>query len=227
MTKKRYNRVFKKGIAAIMFCVLLMGATFALSAVSAVQYHNLIADMEPLKATITDIDLKIHYKGPNEQEIFITYTVDGKVYNREWQTDTTVSFGAGRAAHYSIGDEVDIFYDPQNPERIAAPRSMKVGYFWLFGSLFFLLLALWALFWMLRHHKRFLVTEEEYIEEGLELKRSKLKEKQRKKQEKQKRRKKYAGARRIGRIILIVLGVLVGAFVLYLLFGLLLVSLGY
>ena len=75
--------------------------------------------------------------------------------------------------------------------------------------------------------ENYIVTQEEYDKEGEELKRSKLAEKQQKKQAKLKRKNQHPKARKIGKIILIVLGCLIGAFVLYLLFGLLLISIGY
>ena len=94
----------------------------------------------------------------------------------------------------------------------------------MFASIF-LALTLLALWYMCKHHRKFLVTEEEYKQEGEELKKSKLREKQRKKREKLERRKKHAKARKVGKFILIVLGAIAGAFVLYILFGLLLMSL--
>jgi hypothetical protein len=92
--------------------------------------------MQSLEATIVDIDLDIHIRGPDEQEIYIEYEVDGITYSRELKTDTAISFTAGSGAHYSVGDKIDIFYDPQNPEIIASPRSVCVGYFCLIFALF-------------------------------------------------------------------------------------------
>ena len=227
MEKLRYNRDFKKGIAAILFCVILFGFIVVFFIVSKIQYDQLVSDMESMEATIVDIDHVHHRKGPSEQKIYIDYVVDGIVYSRELKTDTTISFAAGRGAHYSVGDKVRIFYNPQNPEIIASPRSVSVGYFWLIFALFFLGLVLFALWWMIKSRRKFLVTQEEYTKEGEELKKSKLAEKKRKKQMRLERRNEHPKARKIGKIILIILGSLVGAFILYILFGLLLISLGY
>ena len=223
----RYNRAFKKGLAAIFFCIILFGSVVVFFIVSKIQYDQLVSGMKPLEATIVDIDLDIHVKGPDEQEIYIEYVVDGVVYSRELETDTAISFTAGTGANYSIGDKIAIFYDPQNPEIIASPRSMSVGYFWLIFALLSLGLVLFALSMVIKSRRKFLVTREEYDKEGEELKRSKLAEKQQKKQDKLERKNRHPKARKIGKIILIVLGALVGAFILYLLFGLLLISLGY
>ncbi len=227
MAKLRYNRAFKKGLAAILFCILLFGSIAVFFIISKVQYDRLVSGMQFLEATIVDIDFDIHFKGPNEQEIYIEYEVDGITYSRELGTDTALSFTVGTGAHYSVGDKVQIFYDPQNPEVIAAPRSVSVGYFWLIFALFFLLLVLFSLWWMIKSRHKFLVTQEEYDKEGEELKRSKLAEKQQKKRAKLERKNRHPKARKIGKIILIVLVSLVGAFILFLLFGLLLKSLGY
>ena len=227
MEKSRYNRAFKKGLAAILFCIILFGSIVVFFIVSKIQYDQLVSDMKSLEATIVDIDYDVHPKGPDEQEIYIEYVVDGVIYSRELETDTVISFAAGTGANYSIGDKIPIFYDPQNPEIIASPRSQSVGIFWLIFALLFLALVLFGLWWMIKFRCKFLVTQEEYDKEGEEIKISKLSEKQQKRQAKVERKNRYPKVRKIVRIILIVLGCLIGVFVLYLLFGLLLISLGY
>lgn len=223
----RYNRAFKKGLAAILFCMILFSSIVVFFIVFKIQYDQLVSDMKPLEATIVDIDYDIHVKGPDEQEIYIEYVVDGVVYSRKLETDTVISFAAGRGANYSIGDKIPIFYDPQNPEIIASPRSQSVGIFWLIFALLFLALILFALLLVIKSRRKFLVTQEEYDKEGEELKRSKLAKKKQKKRAKLERKNRHPKIRKTGRIILIVLGCLIGAFVLYLLFGLLLISIGY
>ena len=147
MSDLRYNRAFKKGLSAILFCIILFGSIIVFFIISKVQYDQLVSNMISLEATIVDIDLDIHIKGPDEQKIFIEYEVNGIVYNRELKTDTAISFRAGRGAHYSVGEKVQIFYNPQNPEIIASPRSVSVGYFWLIFALllFYLLFQLFFL----------------------------------------------------------------------------------
>jgi hypothetical protein len=223
----RYNRAFKKGLAAILFCIILFSSVVVFFIVSTVQYNHLVSDMKSLEATIVDIDFDVHVRGPDEQEIYIEYVVDGIVYSRELKTDTAISFAAGTGAHYSVGDKIQIFYDPQNPEVIASPRSIGVGVFCAVVGLSGLALVVFSLIAVLKTRRRFLVTQEEYEKEGKELKRSKLAEKQQKKQAKLERKNRHPKARKVGRVILIALGCLIGAFILYLLFGLLLISLGY
>ena len=227
MSDLRYNRAFKKGLAAILFCTVLFSSIVVFFIVFKIQYDQLVSDMKSIEATIVDVDYHTRRKGLDWQEIYVEYEVDGIIYGRELETDTVISFRAGSGAHYSVGDKVQIFYDPQNPEIIASPRSVSVGIFWLIFALFFLGLVLFALWWMIKSRQKFLVTQEEYNKEGEELRKSKLAEKQQKKQDKLERKSRHLKARKIGKIILIVLGSLVGAFILYLLFGLLLISLGY
>lgn len=181
MEKLRYNRVFKKGIVALLLCFLLFGSIIAFFIAAKVQYDELTSGMESLEATIVDIhDVHIR-KGPDVQEIYIEYTVDGITYERELETDTGISFEAGFGAHYSVGDKVEIYYDPDDPEIIASPRSIRAGYYWLtFGVIFCGVMA-WALWLNLKHREDYLVTEEEYAEEGEEIKEARLERRQEKK----------------------------------------------
>ena len=227
MSDLRYNRTFKKGLAAILFCIILFGTMILFFIVSKIEYNRLVSTMNSLEATIVDIDLDVHIRGPDEQEIYIEYEVDGVVYSRELKTDTSISFEAGRGAHYSVGDKIQIFYDPQNPEIIASPRSLAVGEVYGLVAFCGLALVVFCLVTVLKRHRDFLVTQEEYEKEGEEIKISRLKEKQRKKQARAKRKSRHPMARKIGKVILIILASLVGAFILFFLFGLLLISLGY
>ena len=215
MSDLRYNRAFKKGLAAILFCTILFSSIVVFFVVSQIQYNQLVSDMKSIDATIVDVDYHTRRKGLDWQEIYIEYSVDGIVYNRELKTDTAISFRAGIGAHYSIGDKVQIFYDPQNPGIIASPRSVSVGYFWLMFALFFLGLVLFALWWMIKSRQKFLVTQGEYDKEGEELKRSKLAKKQQKKQHKLERKKSNFKARKILKIILISIVAVIGAFLLF------------
>lgn len=203
MAELRYNRTFKKGIVAILFCILLFSSVVAFFIISKVQYDRLIFGMKSLEATIVDIDLDIHVRGPNEQEIYIEYEVDGITYSRKLKTDTAISFTVGSGAHYSVGEKLPIFYDPQDPKIIASPRSQNVGIFWLIFALLSLALVLFVLWWMIKSRRNFLVTQEEYDKEGEELKRSKLAEKQQKLQAKPERKKNTVRIRKILKTILV------------------------
>lgn len=198
-----------------MFCTILFSSIVVFFIVSKIQYDQLVFDMEPIEATIVDVDSHTRRRGLNWQEIYIEYAVDGIVYNRELKTDTAISFRAGVGAHYSVGEKVQIFYNPKNPEIIASPRSVSVGYFWLIFALFFLGLVLFYLWWMIKSRHKFLVTQEEYDKEGEELKRNKLAEKQQKKQDKLERKKNNFNARKILKIILISIVALIGAILLF------------
>ena len=215
MSDLRYNRVFKKGLTAILFCTVLFSSIVVFFIVSKIQYDQLISDMESLEATIVDVDYHTRRKGLDWQEIYIEYEVDGIVYNRKLKTDTAISFRAGSGAHYSVGEKVQIFYNPQNPEIIASPRSVSVGYFWLIFALFFLGIVLFSLWWMIKSRQKFLVTQDEYDKEGEELKKSKLAKKQQKKQDKLERKKNNFKARKILKIILISIVALIGAILLF------------
>ena len=171
--------------------------------------------MKSIEATIVDVDYHTRRKGLDWQEIYIEYEVDGIIYGRELETDTVISFRAGSGAHYSVGEKVPIFYNPQNPEIIASPRSVSVGIFWLIFALFFLGLVLFSLWWMIKSRQKFLVTQEEYDKEGEELKKSKLAKKQQKKQDKFERKKNNFKARKILKIILISIVALIVAFLLF------------
>lgn len=219
MSNLRYNRAFKKGLTAILFLTVLFSSIVVFFIVSKIQYDQLVSDMESLEATIVDVDSHVRHKGLDWQEIYIEYHVDGIVYNRELKTDTAISFRAGSGAHYSVGEKVQILYNPQNPDIIASPRSVSVGYFWLIFSLSSLGLVLFALWWMIKTRQKFLVTQEECDKEGEELKRNKLAEKQQKKQNKLKRKKNNVKARKILKIILKIILIsivaLIGAFLLF------------
>lgn len=227
MEKLRYNRTFKQGMTGVLIFILISGLIFVLSVISKIQYDAIVSNMERIEATIIDIDLDMHRRGPNEQEIYIAYEVGGTVYERQLGTDTGVSFAAGTGAHYSVGDKVEIFYDPQNPEVIASPRSVVVGYFYMGISALSLAGGGWLLFFLFKNKRKFLVTQAEYEKEGEEIKKSKAKAKKQKERIKAEKRKKYAKARKVFKVILIVLAVPLGAFILFLLFGALLMALGY
>ena len=198
-----------------MFGILLFSSIVVFFIVSKIQYDQLVSNMNSIEATIVDIDYHTRRKGLDWQEIYIEYAVDGIIYNRELETDTAISFRAGIGAHYSVGEKVPIFYDPQNPEIIASPRSVSVGIFWLIFALFFLGLVLFALWWMIKSRQKFIVTQEEYDKEGEELKKSKLAEKQRKKQAKLERKKNNVKLRKILKIILITIVAVIVAFLIF------------
>lgn len=204
----------------MLFLILLGGTILTMGVMAVVQYHDLTVHMVSTKATVVDMDWEHHVRGPHEQKLTVTYEVDGVTYERELSTDTKVSFSAGRGANYSVGDSVTVLYDPQNPETIASPRSMTVTYFYTAVSLPLVALGGFFLVWMLMHTDRYMQTPKEYEKEG-EQKREARREKRIQK------RRKHAGFRRVMRLLLLVLAGLVGGFVLFLAFGMLLKAFGY
>ena len=83
MSELRYNRAFKNAIAAILLGVALFSSIVVFYVISQIQYNRLVSDMEPLDATIVDVDWHVRRKGISWQEIYVEYAVDGIVYNRE------------------------------------------------------------------------------------------------------------------------------------------------
>lgn len=173
MAKLRYKREFKKILTGGLILFIMSSVICAFFIISKIQYDSLISEMKSLEATIVDIDLDIHARGPDVQDIYITYEVDGVVYNRKLKTDTKIAFAAGFGAHYSVGDKVEIFYDPHNPGVIASPQSINAGHFSMYIGLIGLVLSLPLMFDTIKNRRKFLVTQEDYEKEKEELKKSK------------------------------------------------------
>ena len=173
MAKLRFNREFKFGIASMLIVFFIGAALTTMAVVSNIQYDTLVAEMVSTEATIIDIDMDYNRKGPDEQKIYIEYEVDGFIYSRKLATDTKVTFAAGLGSDYSVGDKVPIFYDPENPETIASPRTVRVGYAMLAIGLFILAISIFLLFVDIKKRSAFLVTQEEYERQGRELKNKK------------------------------------------------------
>ena len=224
MEKLRYSKIFKDGVIALIFCTLLCLFIMSFAVISKIQYNKLISEMESVEATIVDIDLDIHVRGPDEQEIYIVYRVGGKRYERELGSDTKISFSAGTAANYSVGDKIEIFYNPENPEIIAAPRSMKVANVYFLGCTAFLVMFLAPIGYLIKNRKKHLVTYEEYEKEKERVKKAKIEQKEQKKKLKAERRKKYPKLRKLIKIILIILASIVCLFALYLILGSILIA---
>ena len=125
MKKLRYNKNFIGIITVVSICILVSMGVVVSTVISKIQYKILVADMKTIEATVTEIDRENTRRGPDIQEIHITYKVDNKIYNRELKTDTTVSFAAGIETNYLVGDKLVIFYNPQDPNIIATPLSNK------------------------------------------------------------------------------------------------------
>ncbi len=172
MVKVRYRKGYIGGIVTIVLCVLLFGFMLAYSILAEVQFSELIENMDTTYATVTDIRTNIHRRG-HTQEMQISYTVDGKTYNRELGTDTFFSYEAGHNTSYKTGDKVKIYYDPENPMRIATKLSLNTGrYYTIIAGVGFAI-VLFALACAIAARKRNIITEEEYQKEKSEKKEQK------------------------------------------------------
>ena len=223
----RYRRGFKSGLFVVALCFLLFGALVTLAIVSWAQYASLTEGMVQTEATVTHVSHKHHVKGPQEQEIDVAYEVDGVRYERELESDTAISFGAGVGAHYRVGDSVAILYDPENPAVIAVPRSVGVGIFYFAVSFVGLAFMTLVLFLVIKRRKTYLVTEEEYEREERARQRHKEQQKKEKQKKKQERAAKHPLARRVLRVLIILAATAVLGFALFLLLGMLLSASGY
>ena len=229
MEKLRYNRTFKQGIIVMVLCFLLFGYMFVYNVVAKIQYDDIVKDMSPLDATVVDVDLeRSSRRGHDYYTVYITYEVDGTVYERELETDTYASASPGFGANYSVGDKVDIFYNPQDPNIIASPRSVTVGYFYIGVSFVGMAVISYALYCVIKNKHSYLITQKEYEKEKAELKKIRsAKKRTRKKanwiEESEQTRKK----KKTVKTVFVIFAVLFGAFICYILFGALLMALGY
>jgi len=215
MAKLRYSRAFKNGIIAIMLCILLTVVFLAVPITAIILYDDLVGGMKPLEATIVHIDLDFKFNrrySYREQEIGIVYEVDGVTYNRQLKTDTVIAMPPGLGTYYSLGEKIDIFYDPENPAVIAVPRSMEVACFWIVLGFALLVFFLCCFAMTKKRAKKFLLTQEEYEKE---------KEERKKRKQERKEQKKNTLAGKIGNVIRMIFLVAAGIFVLLFLLGVL------
>lgn len=171
----RYNKTFKGGIVAILLCCLLSGAILTVSMISKLQYNEITQNMITTDATITDIKTDYHSSryGGYDQEMQIVYAVDGKTYNRELATDTKIAFQAGYRTHFSVGDVVKIYYNPENPMEIATELSSEHAVNMMIFSGAFLVFMVAILVTAIITRKRFLISEKDYEKERVDKKRIK------------------------------------------------------
>lgn len=114
------KRIYLNTLIIILIAVLLWGCVSVALMLSRLQYNKQVADMIPVEATVVDTDLNVRSGLPDVMEVSITYEVDGVEYSGEM----TVSVNKrGSNPHYSAGDKANIFYDPENPAKIAYPNS--------------------------------------------------------------------------------------------------------
>ncbi len=100
---------------APLFC-LVFGIIFLLVGINSVGKLNAYT---AAKATITRVDESSHYDTVNETteyeyRVFVEFTVDGKTYNAEL---------GEYAPGYTEGKEIDIKYNPENPNDIISAST--------------------------------------------------------------------------------------------------------
>lgn len=119
----------KRGIAVIVF-IMLMGLGFITSyVVSLVQYAALVEDYETCEAVVVKTGYDFHpYNAAGLKDVYITYTVNDTEYRGELSTNTGMSFGKV-ITNFEPGDRITICYNPENPAEIATPESNKTGLF--------------------------------------------------------------------------------------------------
>ncbi len=169
MAKLKYNYEFKDKMFRILIIFFFFSFPVIFGTAEIIQYFNLVSGMKSTEANIINIELS-YKKHTNVQNIDITYEIAGITYNRELGTDTTISSPAGYGTNYSVGDKVKIFYDPDNPEIIAVPQTVKVSAIFSIIGYVGLTIALYHLVRMLKNSRKYLITQEEYIKDKEELK---------------------------------------------------------
>lgn len=178
MNKKRYTTEFKSKVIFTIFITLLIGFFFIGSAISLIQYYTIIGEMQSNEAKIVDIEYDPGFRR-SSKDIYITYTIDGMTYNNQYKTEGMLIDDVSFQAHYSVGDTVEIFYDPNDPNIIAAPRSATVASGWLLVSVIPTIASICSLVYTLSNSHKYLVTQEEYKNEKEELRKVRALNKQR------------------------------------------------
>lgn len=168
--KTRFNGDFKTKIASNIFLTLFLGFFFVGGLISICQYQNKIHGMILTEATVVDIEWHVSSRS-SRQDIYITYDINEITYNGEYKTDGMFfSSTAGWRANYSVGDTLEIFYDPNDPKKIAAPRSSYISLAFMIVGLFGCFAVVCYLVSTLKNYRNFVITHEEYEKEKEELK---------------------------------------------------------
>ena len=113
-----------KGTIGLLLALLLPLIAMVLEIASISQYAEAKRGMVEHEAVVTDTQAAHGGRYFSRQRILISYTVDGKEYERQLGTDTAISVSGGFMKHYRKGDIVKICYDPQDPSRILEGRAL-------------------------------------------------------------------------------------------------------
>ena len=91
----------------------------------------------PTKAEI----IQIYYKGNDNHAVIVQYTVDGTVYTSELNL---------YSSSFSVGQEIDILYAPENPQKISAKDSAALSLIFTGVGAIFALIGFFGIFVKLR-----------------------------------------------------------------------------
>lgn len=120
MKNVRYNKNFTDGIAVVIFCFLISVIMIVVPVYEKAVYNNSVSCMENVEATISSVDYDETGRW-RKQKIQIAYTVEGKKTEVELKSDILFATGIWLGEEYSVGDKVNIFYNPVKPESIVVP----------------------------------------------------------------------------------------------------------
>ena len=114
----------KLKVMICFFLLLLLFAVIIVLMISSIsQYVEMKEGMVEYEAVVTEVQVDHGGKYSSNRNIFISYTVGGKEYERELVSDTAVSVSGGFMRHYRKGDVVKICYNPQDPSEILEGRA--------------------------------------------------------------------------------------------------------
>ena len=95
---------------------------------SNIQYNHEISDMSSLDAYIIDITTLSSNKphiGTIKRVIHVRYKIDGIMYQQEFIMIVDRIFQIKKDLSYSVGDNITIYYEPENPRKIVYPNSAQ------------------------------------------------------------------------------------------------------
>jgi hypothetical protein len=125
---KRHKKILYSIIAFIgVFCLLWGNFFSGYALLSNLQYRSATSDMKPVEATVVDITGE-HEKSSDwhiARWIHVTYEVDGVTYDEELRMIVRRLIKAKTDIDCSVGDQITIFYEPEDPNVIVYPNDER------------------------------------------------------------------------------------------------------
>ncbi len=178
MPNMKYKKEYRNAMVIFFILLLVLGIIFTLMLIAEIDLRRTLPQMKITSATVTDIRHDYRRRGGYVQEIQILYSVEGEIYERELKSDTLFAPEAGWRTNYSEGDQLEIYYDPDDPSRIATELiSKRTAFFMLFSLAGFVLFLIVAVK-LLQKRKENLIPLETYRAEEAARKQKKREEKQ-------------------------------------------------